>query len=157
MRTRRALGVRGLGVARVGAAGDHPDRGQEPRQGPYRRRFRRPLLPAHQHAPDLGRDGVQEQGQLQVLLPDDGGERVRRGQDPNLARRKARANSSVATSRTGSNRNRMLNFRTAGKRKREMKKRETKNPKAPQTTANPTNFIARYTREGPSLTPPPFL
>src|SRR5918995_721936 len=76
VRTRRALGVGIRGVTRIGTTGDDLDPRQQLGQRPYRGGLGRPLLTAHEHAPDLGRDGVDEQGQLQVVLAHDGGERV---------------------------------------------------------------------------------
>src|SRR5262249_5383101 len=58
------------GQAAVGAAGRHPDLGQEVGQRPHRGRLGGALLAAYQDPTDLRVDRVQRQGQLHLLLAD---------------------------------------------------------------------------------------
>src|SRR5919202_2235415 len=75
---RRAPGAEGLRIAGIRAADDHFYGWQEPRERPHGSGLRGPFLAAHQNTADLGRYGVEEQGELELLLADYGGEGVRR-------------------------------------------------------------------------------
>ena len=57
------------------------DRGKHPRKATHRRRLRRALLAADQHAADLGPHRAQHQCQPQPVVTDDGAERIARRHD----------------------------------------------------------------------------
>ena len=74
----RAAGVGSARIAAEAAAGHHLHRGQQCGEGTYHRRLRSALLAPHQDTPDGGVHRVQQQGQPEVVVADDGGERVTR-------------------------------------------------------------------------------
>lgn len=69
---RRAVGFLRGGSVRV--ADDHVDRRQQRFERADGGRLRGPALAADEHAADLGRDGVDQEGPPQVVLADEGGE-----------------------------------------------------------------------------------
>ena len=75
-----------IGIVRravVGVARHHVDLGQQIGQGPDRRALAGAPVAHDHHAADARIDHIQQQGQLHLLLADDGGE----GEDPALSRR----------------------------------------------------------------------
>ncbi len=70
------------GPEREGLAAGGRDGREQRREPAHGGRLRRAALAAHEHAADLGRDGVGEQRLDQLLLADDRGERVRDAHAP---------------------------------------------------------------------------
>lgn len=85
-----AIGTRRIGrrrVAREPAPGDDGNLRHERGERTHGGGLGGALLAAHQHAADGGRDGIEQQPEPEIVLPDDGGERVRRTHDASLGER----------------------------------------------------------------------
>jgi hypothetical protein len=63
-------------IAVVRAVGDDAHRREQGRQGAHSRAFAGAAVPHHHHPADRRIDGAEQQRQLEVVLPDQRGERV---------------------------------------------------------------------------------